>query len=51
MTESVGQCLVGEVVEAPSGYDRNVVSPGPRSLRRLGLEPGHKLALPLGLFI
>jgi hypothetical protein len=49
MAERVGKRWVGKVVKAGWGYDRNVGSLGHGSLRWLGLEPGRKLALPLGL--
>ena len=49
MAERVGNRWVGKVVKAGWGYDRNVGSLGHGSLRWLGLEPGRKLALPLGL--
>lgn len=49
MAEGIGKRRVCEVVKAGWGYGRDVVSLGHGSLRWLGLEPGRKLTLPLGL--
>jgi hypothetical protein len=52
MTERIGKCRVSKVVKAGRGYDRNVVSLGHEYASLwLGLEPGRKLQLPLGLII
>jgi hypothetical protein len=51
MAERVGKRWVSKVVKAGWGYDRDVGSLGHGSLRWLGLEPGRKSHLPLGLHL
>jgi hypothetical protein len=51
MAERIGKRGVGKVVKARWGYDRDVGSLGHGLLRWLGLEPGRKVTLPLGLHL
>jgi len=51
VAERIGKRRISEVVKAGRGYGRDIRSLGHGLLRWLGLEPGWKFALPLGLLI